>query len=209
MFKSSLLQLTTELIFGFLALFAITKFIGKSQMEQITPFNFVSAIVLGELLGNAIYDDNVKIWTILFAIALWGSLIVLVELVTQRFRKTRKVLEGEPAIIIRDGQIDYKVIKKEKLDVNELLSLLRQNNAFSVREIEFAILEQSGNVSVLKKASYNGPTIKDLNLPDKVVYLPVTLILDGEVLKDNLKAVGYDENWLLGQVLSYGAKKNQ
>lgn len=206
MFGSSISQLTIELTIGFFALFVVTKITRKSQINQITPFDFISAIVLGELLGNAIYDEKIRIWTIMYALALWGILMVFIEKITQKLRRTRKLLEGEPAIIIRNGQIDYKVIKKEKLDINELLSLLRQKDAFSIREIEFAILEQSGNISVLKKSKYESATIEDLKLQEHPVYLPITLILDGEIMKDNLYAIGHDENWLFNQIRKAGEK---
>ncbi|MCC5909393.1 MAG: DUF421 domain-containing protein [Clostridiaceae bacterium] len=206
MFDTPIVQLTVELTIGFFALFAVTKLTGKSQINQITPFDFISAIVLGELLGNAIYDEKVRIWSIIYALMLWGVLMLTIEKLTQKFRRTRKFLQGEPAVIIRDGQIDFQVIKREKLDINELLSLLRQKDAFSIREIEFAILEQSGNISVLKKSKYNNPTTEDLNLFYKPMYLPITIILDGEILKDNLDAIGFDENWLLSQVYMLGVK---
>lgn len=209
MFESKIFQLTIELIIGFFALFTITKLVRKSQINEITPFDFISAIVLGELLGNAIYDEKVGIGSVIYAIILWGILMFIVERITQKFRRTRKLLEGDPAIIIRNGQIDFSVIKKEKLDINELLSILRQKDAFSIREIEFAILEQSGNISVLKKSKYDTPTIEDLNLTNKPVYLPITLILDGEVLKDNLKGIGFDENWLLEQISILGVKNTK
>jgi len=204
MFESPLFQLTIELIIGFFALFAVTKFVRKSQINEITPFDFISAIVLGELLGNAIYDEKIKIWSVIYALVLWSTLMLIIEKTTQKFRKTRKLLEGDPAIIIRNGQIDFEVIKKEKLDINELLSILRQKDAFSIREIEFAILEQSGNISVLKKSKYDTPTAEDMNLSYKPVYLSITLILDGEILNDNLTAIGFDENWLLDQVHMFG-----
>jgi len=204
MLNSSFFQLTVELLVGFFALFAVTKIIRKTQINEITPFDFISAIILGELLGNAIYDDEVKIWSVLYALAMWGALMYLVEKLTQKYRRTRKILEGDPAIIIRNGQIDFNVIKKEKLDINELLSILRQKDAFSIREIEFAILEQSGNISVLKKSKYNNPTSEDFNLPEKPMYMPINLILDGEILEDNLKAIGFDRNWLENQLKAFG-----
>lgn len=206
MLSTPIVQLTVELVIGFFALFAITKLIGKSQMNQITPFDFISAIVLGELLGNAIYDDKVKIWIIIYALVLWGLLMLAIEKLTQKYRRTRKLLEGEPAIIIRDGQIDFQVIKREKIDINELLSLLRQKDVFSIREVEFAILEQSGNISVLKKSKYKNPTMEDLNLYYKPIYLPITIILDGEIIKDNIDAIGFDKNWLLNQIHMFGVK---
>lgn len=206
MLEEPIVQLTVELIAGFFALFAVTKFIRKTQINEITPFDFISAIVLGELLGNAIYDEKIKIWSVIYAVFIWGTLIYIIEWITQRFRRTRKFLEGDPAIIIRDGKINYEVIKKEKLDINELLSILRQKDAFSIREIEFAILEQSGNISVLKKSKYETPIREDFNLKDKPTYLAITLILDGEVLHDNLKAIGLEEKWLMEQVHMYGIK---
>lgn len=206
MLEEPIIQLTVELIVGFFALFAVTKFVRKTQINEITPFDFISAIVLGELLGNAIYDEEVKIWTVIYAVIIWGTLIYIIEKITQKFRRTRKFLEGDPAIIIRDGQINYEVIKKEKLDINELLSILRQKDAFSIREIEFALLEQSGNISVLKKAKYETPIREDFNLKYKPSYLTITLILDGEILHDNLKAIGLDEKWLLRQVNIHGTK---
>ncbi len=206
MFKGSIAQLTVELIAGFFALFILTKFVRKAEINAITPFDFISAIVLGELLGNAIYDENITIWYIIYALCLWGALKYFIELITQKFRRTRKLLEGDPAIIIRNGQIDYDVIKKEKLDINELLSQLRQKDVFSIREVEFAILEQSGAMSILKKSQYSTPSFQDLNLLYKPVYLSITLILDGEVIKDNLKAIGFEEKWLLSQVHSAGVK---
>ncbi|HOV68798.1 MAG TPA: DUF421 domain-containing protein [Clostridia bacterium] len=201
---TSISQLTLELVVGFFALFVVTKITGKEQINQITPFDFISAIVLGELLGNAIYDHEVKIWSILYALAVWGTLKLIMQKTTQKFRRTRKLLEGDPAIIVRNGQIDYNVLKRERLDINELMCLLRQKDVFSVREVEYAILEQSGNISVLKKSKYSVPTNSDMNLPEKPICLPVSIILDGEIVHDNLKAIGFDTPWLLSQLKAFG-----
>ncbi|MBS4539346.1 DUF421 domain-containing protein [Clostridium sp. D2Q-11] len=202
--ESKFFDLTVELTVGFLALFAITKFLRRTQITQITPFDFISALVLGELVGNAIYDDDINITYILYAVFIWGCLMFIIEKITQKFRRSRKILEGDPAIVIRDGQIDYNVLKKEKLDINELLGMLRQKEIFSIREVEFAILESSGAISVLKKSKYAIPTIEDLNLSQKPIYLSINLILDGEVIYDNLKTIGFDEQWLKNQIHNYG-----
>lgn len=204
MLEHPIAQQSIELIVGFIILLAVARFIRKTQIQQVTPFDFISSIVLGELLGNAIYDENAKIMNIAAALLLWTFLMSIVEIITMKYRKSRKIFEGEPAIIIRDGQVDYKVLKKEKIDINELLSMLRQKDAFSVREIEYAILEQSGSVSILKKAKYDTPTMEDLKLPNKAVNLPVSLILDGEVLKNHLQALGFDEAWLSKQLHKFG-----
>ncbi|MFE8699397.1 YetF domain-containing protein [Cytobacillus sp. FJAT-54145] len=198
------LMTASELIFGFIILFIVTKSLGKTQFSQITPFDFISALVLGELVGNAVYDHEVKILEILFAVVLWGVLIYFTELITQKYRKTRKVLEGEPNIVIHKGQIKYDTLKSSRLDINQLQSLIRQQGYFSLQDVEYAILETNGMVSVLPKPENDTPKMSDLNLPTQPAHLPITLILDGEVLYDNLKEVGFDENWLKKQLSKQG-----
>ncbi|SHH47285.1 DUF421 domain-containing protein [Tepidibacter thalassicus] len=198
--RSLIFSLTLELTVGFLALLTVTYFLRKTQINQITPFDFISALILGELVGNAIYDKETNILYILYAILLWTCLMYVVEIITQKFKKTRSFLEGNPSILIRHGQIDFKQLQKEKLDINELQSLLRSKDVFSIREVEYAILEPSGSISVLKKSKYENPINEDLNLPEKPVHLPVTFILDGEVLWDNVKSCGFNEKWLKKQL---------
>ncbi|WP_432662934.1 DUF421 domain-containing protein [Wukongibacter baidiensis] len=199
-------NLTLELILGFFALLLITKVLGKTQINQVTPFDFISSLVLGELLGNAVYDKDINLVTILYTIFLWTFLIYLIEKITQKFRKTRKFFEGEPAVLINNGQIDFDELKKEKLDINELMSMLRGRDIFSVREVEYAILEPNGSLSILKKPKYDIPTKDDLNLIVKPAYLPVAFILDKEIMLHNLKTCGFDEKWLINQLKNQGIR---
>ncbi len=192
----NLLSITVELLVGFIALFIMTKVLGKVSFAQITPFDFISAIVLGELVGNAIYDNEVKLSSILYAVLLWASLIYIIELITQKFRGTRKLFEGSPSIIIRNGICDREEMKKNKIDINEVQNLLRQKDVFSIREVAYAILEIDGSLSVLKKSGYENPTTSDLGLHEKPVYLPFTFINDGVVDWENLHKAGFNETWL-------------
>ncbi|MET1247470.1 DUF421 domain-containing protein [Sporolactobacillus sp. STCC-11] len=191
------IQIAVELIVGFAALFLMTKILGKATLAQVTAFDFISAIVLGELVGNALYDKKIGIGSILFAVALWGLMIYVVEWCTQKYRASRDFLEGKPTIVIRHGHLDRNAMKKEKLDIDMLQNLLRQKSVFSIREVEFAILETDGSVSVLKKSQYETPTMEDLQQRRKPVCLPVTIIDDGEVDWENLKEAGLNEEWLM------------
>jgi uncharacterized membrane protein YcaP (DUF421 family) len=200
-------QLTTELIVGFLALFILTKILGKTQISQITPFDFISSIFLGELVGNAMYDDETSIFVILYAILIWGSLVYLIEVISQKFKGTRKVLEGAPTIVIRKGLLDRDQLKKSKLDINQLQNLVRQKGYFSLREVEYAILETNGTLSILPKYQYGSPNRQDLNMnTDQQPELPVTLILDGEINMDNLSTAGISKKKLLNQIHEHGYK---
>lgn len=197
-------HIALELVVGFIVLLFLTKLFGKTQLRELTPFDFISALILGELVGNAIFDKDVHLGMILFATMVWGLLIFGSDWITQKYRKSRALLEGSPSILIRQGMIDRKQLKKNKVDLNQLQSLLRQKDIFSIREVEYAIMESSGDLSVLKKSNYASPTIEDLNLPLKPVTLTYTIISDGIVDNNNLKEAGFNETWLMKQL-----KKNQ
>lgn len=199
------LHIVSVLVIGYFFLFIMAKLLGKTQITQITPFDFISAIVLGELVGNALYDQETGIPEIFFAVAVWGILIYTTEILTQKFKRARKLLEGEPSIVIKKGKIVYEELKKNHLDLNQLQHLLRSKDVFSIRECEYAILETDGTVSALKKTLYSTPTIGDLKLPIINIELPVTLILDGEVIWDNLKSINWDETKLINEIKNNGA----
>jgi len=193
-------QITIELFFGFIALFVITRILGKTQITQITTFDFISALVLGELVGNAVFDDQVSIAEIFYAVFIWGLLIFILEIITQKWSKTRGFLEGKPTIIIREGQIQRDSLKKCKLDINQLQHLIRSKGVFSIRELEYAVLETDGTVSILKKAEYENPTKSDLQVNQEKVHIPITIISDGKVLKENLIEAGFNYTWLEQQL---------
>jgi uncharacterized membrane protein YcaP (DUF421 family) len=191
-------QLTVELTVGFISLFILTKVLGKTQISQITPFDFISSIFLGELVGNAMYDDEISIFMILYAIFIWGTLVYVVEIITQKFKKTRKFLEGAPSIVIRKGMIDREQLKKNKLDINQLQNLVRQRGYFGLREVEYAILESNGTLSILPKFQYGPPTREDLKIySQQQPELPITLILDGEINTDNLSTAKISRDKLM------------
>ncbi|MFZ3578269.1 YetF domain-containing protein [Virgibacillus sp. DJP39] len=194
------LSITVELIIGLVLLFIIAKSLGKTQFSQITPFDFISALILGELLGNAVYDHEVNILEIIFATSVWGILIFIIERITQKFKGSRKLLEGEPNIAIHQGEIKFEALKRAKIDINQLQSLIRQQGYFSIQEVAYAIIETNGMVSVLPKQEYNTPTNSDLNVVSQPPDLPITLILDGEVLYGNLAEAGMDEEWIKSQL---------
>lgn len=193
-----------KLVIGFITLFLTTKLLGKTMINQLKLFDFVSAIVLSEILGNALYAKEAKAVHIVFALMIWAVLMITVQWVILRYTRLRSFLVGNPSIIIRNGQIDRKQLKKNRMAIDQLASLLRQNNVFSVREVEYAILEPNGQISILKKSKYQNAKVQDFQLPEKPVYLPVTLITDGRVLSSNLHSAGYDEQWLKAQLLAWG-----
>jgi uncharacterized membrane protein YcaP (DUF421 family) len=184
-----------------------TKILGKTQINQLTPFDFISALALGELVGGAIHDKDISTMQIIFVVVIWGALVYITEIITQKFKGTRSLLEGQPSLVIHKGKINYQALKKNKLDIDQLQNLLRKKDVFSIKEVEYAILETDGTVSVLKKSFFATPTRSDLNLQEEPINLPMALISDGEIIKDNLKEAGVDEKWLRGQLQVHGVNR--
>ncbi|MBY6036623.1 DUF421 domain-containing protein [Fictibacillus nanhaiensis] len=196
--------LSLELIVGFFVLFFIIKFVGKKMINQITPFTFIAAIVLGELLGNALYDHEIGVIYVIYSMVLWGILLFLVEYLGQKFLAFRGLFEGKPSALIKNGVVDRDELKKNRMNLNQLQSLLRQSETFSIREVAYCYLESNGSISLLKKTKYQKTTQEDFNMPASSVFVPVTLIRDGKVLWDELNDLGLDEEWLDTQLASQG-----
>ncbi|MFB1099608.1 DUF421 domain-containing protein [Terribacillus sp. JSM ZJ617] len=193
-----------KVIFGFVGLFLLTKILGKTQMNQITPFDFIAAIAAGELFGNALFDPETGISHIAVALITWGVLMLVIEKLTQRFKRTRGFLEGKPSVIISKGEIQYKDMKVNKMDFNQLMHQLRSNNVFSLAEVDYAIIESDGSLSVLKKSEYQAPTRGDLKLKEQPNPLPISFILDGEIIEDNVINSGKTLDWLSQEVKKQG-----
>lgn len=193
---SNMLPMLYETIFGIFALFILTKVLGKTQISQLTPFDFIAAIVLGELVGNALFDKKTGILEIGYVILLWGIILYTIEMITQKFKKSRFILEGKPSFLIHKGKIIYEEMRKNKIDLNELQHLLRMKDVFSVQEVEYAILETNGLLSVLKKAPYDTPTKMDMHLTPSPAVVSISLILDGEFIEDNIDEADVTKEWV-------------
>ena len=116
----------------------------------------------------------------------------------------RKVFEGKPSVLIQDGFVKREQLKKNRMNINQLQSLLRQSETFSIREVAYCYLEANGNISILKKSPKQKTQREDLNLPEQPVYIPVTLIRDGELLSDELNEIGQTREWLMLQLQAQG-----
>jgi uncharacterized membrane protein YcaP (DUF421 family) len=145
----------------------------------------------------------------LFAILIWTALTYIIDLVNMKSNKISKILKGVPSIIIEDGQIDFKVMKKEKVDFSELLCLLRQKDIFSIQEVVFAFVETSGTISVQKTSQTTPPNRTELNIPSPNPVLTLPVILDGKIMLQNLSHLKVDETWLDQQLKANQIKDPQ
>lgn len=196
--------ITIKAIGGLISLLIVIRLVGKKELSQVTPFDFVYLLVLGGFLEEGMYDKNVTIFHIAYTIFLWGLLIYMIEKVTVKSEWFRKLLKGECTDIISNGKVNVKALEKNKMEMEQLRILLRNQGYFSVTEIEHATLETNGTLSILPKVKGAAVTVNmlDLNPPENE---PTYLFVDeGEIKEKEVKKAGKTKEWLLAQLNKQG-----
>lgn len=125
--------IASKLIIGAIGIFILLRIIGKKAMSELTPFDLIYILLLGAVVEEAIYDDKVNILHVLFAITLWGIFVYVIEKSLQRTEKFSSFIEGEPAILIEKGQLNMKELDAIYFDIEQLRSMLRQNEVYQLR----------------------------------------------------------------------------
>lgn len=177
-------------------LFFITKWLGKRQLAQLSVFEFISGIVLGSIV--AIHTSTMK-YTLsygLIAMAIWFIIPLIVDYISLKSKIFRDFVQGKSSILIQNGKIMEENLKKEKFTADDLLEHLRYKDIFNVSDVEFAVLEPSGKLSVLPKKESLPPTSKDLNLKLAPARESETVIIDGKVLLESLANLSLNPTWL-------------
>jgi uncharacterized membrane protein YcaP (DUF421 family) len=185
-------------------LFLITKLVGKKQISQISFFEYVSGITIGSIAAEVITGLETNIFYGSISILIFGLTTLFVDFTNLKSKKFRDFVEGRGAVLIKDGKIQEEVMKKERYSIDELATLLRKQNVFRVADVEFAVLEPSGDLSVLLKKENRPLTPKDLNLIVANEKEPQTVIMDGKILNDPLAASGKNRAWLFIELEKLG-----
>ena len=193
-----------KLVIGLIALMTIIRLLGKKELAQLTPYDFIYTIVLGGILEESLFDDKVKITHFLLAITTWAILILLIEKATKKWTPIRLLLKGEPIKLISDGKLDMKMFDKHNLEMEQLRSALRKQGVFSLREVRDLFLEPGGDVAINKYAKYTPVTNGDIQSNANDQEPTILLIDEGEVKEDMLKQIGKDKSWLLTKLSKHG-----
>lgn len=185
----------------FLSLLFFTRLIGKQQVGQLTFYEYVSGITIGSLAANIAASDPDKVWSHYYDLALFVALTYFLSLITIRSRPLRKLIDGSPTIVIENGRIVEENMHALRYDIDELSGQLRQQGVLDPAEVQYAILETTGQLSVIKKTASQPLTKSDfnINLPDPA--FPVELIMDGVIIDRNLRKQNRSEAWLEKQLV--------
>lgn len=196
-FLDSLLRVSV----AFIMLHIIIRLIGNKQLGQLNIFTYITGIVIGSVAGDLLVHTSIKIMDAVTGIAIWGLLTIIFEFISMKLKGVCSVLNNQPMIVIKKGNIIYEKLKKNRLTIDELTMLLRTNNVFSVTEVEYAILEPNGELSILKKPGLETVVKDDLNIAvEKIKNVQTVLISEGKINKRNLREVNKSDTWLYKQL---------
>ena len=181
----------------YIAVLIALRVMGKGEIAEMNSFDLVITFLLAEVASIPMENNNIPM---LYGIASITGLVLMQSIISYLSLKNRKLAKfftGKPAILINKGKIDYKELKKERISIDELVEQLRISGYFNLKDVQYAILESDGSLSVLPFPSYKSPptTVFD--------HIPISLILDGVIIKDGLKSLNKDVDWLMGILKSH------
>lgn len=185
-----------QTVLAFFSILFFTRIIGKKQIAELTFYDYVNGITFGSIAATMATDINQRTWHHLLGLFLFAALTFLMQYVTIKNRRVQKVIEGEPTLLIHQGKVLEDNMKKTRFNMGDLLSELRQNDIFDIKDVHYAIMETDGKISILPVASKKSLTPEDLNLQGSEGAVNTELIVDGKVIEPNLKQHGLNREWL-------------
>lgn len=194
-------------IAAFLVLFLMTRIMGRKQISQLTFFDYCVGITIGSIAATMSVDQNVKALNGVMSLIVWGLFPIILAYVGMKSHTFSNITDGKASIIIENGQINEKNMRKNLLNINELMLLLREKNVFKLADVEMAVLETNGELSVLLKADKQPVNASMLNMYVKREHGPSILIMDGRPMKQTMEKLGYTEEWLQTEIKKQGAEK--
>lgn len=195
------LRIFLQTTFAFITLFLISKVLGKKLISQMTLFDFFSVITLGSLTSFLVIEVKNSPGPIFLALLLWVIYLAILGVISLKNRKIRQFIVDKPLVLVQNGHILEENMGKSRIDLDSLLARLRAKNVFNLADVEFALLETDGQVSVIPKSQKRPVNAADLNISTTYEGLSTDLIIDGQIIYQNLEQVGLDLQWLKDQLI--------
>lgn len=196
-------------LISLLVLFIVTSIMGKKQVSQLSLFDYVMGISIGNFAAEITLNFETQYINGVIAVIVFGLVAYFVSLITMKSILLRRILIGVPTIIIQNGRILEKSLKKLKIDINDLMEQTRAEGYFDISELEYVLMEANGKLSILPKAQYKPLTPSDMKIKVKKSSLCSNVIIDGKIMVNNLKNSNITQNWLKKQLSSRGYKIDQ
>lgn len=193
-------------IIAFFSLLIFAKILGKQQISQLTFFDYVLGITIGSIAASLTTDLSSRSWPHFVGLFTWALLGYIMEYITMKWRYAAKYIDGEPTIVIMNGNIMEAALRKMKYTVSDIMALLRNKDVFDLSQVDFAIIEPNGQLSVLKKPEYEPLTAADMNITKSSTGISTELIYDGVLIDQNLKQLNKTKKWIMHELKIQGIK---
>lgn len=178
------------------AIFVITKIIGHKQISQFDFFDYICGITVGSIAAE-LATELEEPTKPLVALAVYGAISVILSVISHKLPRSRKYINGTPTILMNDGKLYRKNIKKANLDLSEFMIMCREQGYFDLSDIQCAIYEYDGKLSILPRAASRPATPSDLKICAKATHIGTELIMDGRIMSENLSRLKKDVEWLM------------
>lgn len=195
-----LLDVTIRAISSLITLFLVTKLLGKKQVSQLSLFDYVIGISIGNFAAEMTINLESNELNGIWAVVLFGLFAYIISILTMKSIHLRRFFMGTPTILIQEGKILESNLKKMKFDINDMLESIRIAGYFDLSQIDYAIMEANGTLSILPKAGYRSLTPNDMKIKVEKEGLCFNVIIDGKIMHSNLEKTNRDDNWLIKQL---------
>ena len=187
----------------------VMRFMGKREIGQMQPFELVISIMIADLASTPMAEIGIPILYGIIPIIGLLFIHIIISILNIKSIKAREIICGKPRLLVNNGKIDEQALIKENFTINELQERLRVNNVNNLADVEYAILETSGQISVILKSEKRAVTPEDLNIKLPETKIAYDLIVDGKIMYDNLKKINKNEEWLDEELLKYKTSPSQ
>lgn len=193
-------------LFSAAALFLIAKIIGHKQVAQLEFFDYITGITIGSIAAELATTLDEPWWKPTISMFVFGAVTVGLSFLTRFMSRTRKFINGTPTIILNNGKLYRENMKKAKLDLSEFMLLCRQEGYFNLNDIQTAVFEYNGKISILLVSSKRPLNPGDMKLNPQPEHMGTEIIMDGRIMGENLKRKGLNDQWLKKEMKRQGYK---
>lgn len=190
-----LIKVTLTSLLSAVSLFVIAKIMGHKQMAQLDFFDYITGITIGSIAAELATELEEPLQP-LIAMIIYGAVSIGLTVIAHKFPKTRKFVNGTPTVIMNNGKLYRKNMKKAKLELSEFMVMCRQEGYFNISDIGMAIFEYNGRLTILPRSTKRPLTPEDMNITPEREKIDTEVIMDGRILHENLKRLGLDLTWL-------------
>ncbi len=196
-------------VFAIVVMLILARVNGSKEISQLNFFDYIVGITVGSIAAELAIDYELDVWAALLGLVMFMLTSIVISFITNKSMFLRRILNGAPVVLIKNGEILYDGLKRARFDINDMLRELRSQGYFDVTAINCAVLETNGKLSVLLKSAERPATAAESGLNPEQDDVPCDVMIDGKIIDGNLDAIGKDSVWLDEELKSRGVEKRK